>query len=355
MRLATRTFLWSILPFALLLAGSFYAVENRVLLKVRQNLQSSVKQTQESLASMRSRTEQRDSRVLRVVSQNPALKAGVQLMLGDRRDPQARATLEDQLLEIGGELSFDFLLVSDGAGASLAAVMSQDGRLKTLDLSRQQPPREGYFTSAGRTFQVTSVPIDEGNENLGALSVGERFDLSAVPGTAVLMREGRIVETNAAGVPLAEAEAGLRNCGENSECEIRLGGATYISMPMQRETSADGYAVRSLESLDAATGPIQAELHRVFLFAGLGALAAAVLVSGLSSRSIVRPISGVIDRLRESAKTGELPVFDGSKERIQEIRDLTESFNRAAASIRDGQQPARWMLAIRIPPGTAGV
>jgi putative nucleotidyltransferase with HDIG domain len=338
MRFATRTFLWSILPFAVLLAGSFYAVQNRVLLKVRENLQSSVKQTQESLASMRSRTEQRDSRVLRVVTQNPALKAGVQLMLGDQSDPQTRATVEDQLLEIGGELGFDFLLVSDGTGAPLAAVMFQDGRLKPLDLSRQQPPRQGYFTSDGRTFQVTSVPIDEGNENLGALSVGERFDLSAVPGTAVLMREGRIVETNAAGVPLAEAEAGLRSCGENSECEIRLNGATYISTPMQGETSADGYAVRSLESLDAATGPIQAELHRVFLFAGLGALAAAVLVSGLSSRSIVRPISGVIDRLRESAKTGELPVFDGSKERIQEIRDLTESFNRAAASIRDGQQ-----------------
>jgi putative nucleotidyltransferase with HDIG domain len=338
MRLATRTFLWSILPFAVLLAGSFYAVQNRVLLKVRENLQSSVRQTQESLAIMRSRTEQRDSRVLRVVTQNPALKAGVQLMLGDRSDPQARATVEDQLLEIGGELGFDFLLVSDVTGAPLAAVMFQEGRLKALDLARQQPPRQGYFTSDGRTFQITSVPIDEGSENLGALSVGERFNLSAVPGTAVLMRNGKIVETNAAGLPLAEAESGLRGCGESSECEIRLGGATYVSTLMQGETAAGGYVVRSLESLDAAMGPIQAILRRVFLFAGLGALAAAVLVSGLSSRSIVRPISGVIDRLHESAKTGELPVFDGSKERIQEIRDLTESFNRAAASIRDGQE-----------------
>jgi putative nucleotidyltransferase with HDIG domain len=342
MRLATRTFLWSILPFAVLLAGSFWAVQNRVLLKVREKLQSSVKQTQESLASMRSRTEQRDGRVLRVVSQNPALKAGVQLMLGDRSDPQARATLEDQLLEIGGELDFDFLLVSDGAGTPLAAVMLQEGRLKALDLSQQQPPRQGYFTSGGRTFQVTSVPIDEGRENLGALSVGERFDLSAVPGPAVLMRDGKIVETNAPSLPLAEAESSMRGCGESSECEIRLGGEIYLSTLMQSETqgetAAGGYVVRSLESLDAATGPIQAVLRRAFLFSGLGALAAAVLVSGLSSRSIVRPISGVIDRLHESAKTGELPLFDGSKERVHEIRDLTESFNRAAASIRDGQE-----------------
>jgi putative nucleotidyltransferase with HDIG domain len=342
MRFATRTFLWSILPFAVLLAGSFWAVQDRVLLKVRERLQSSVQQTQASLANMRSQTAQRDRRVLRVVSQNPALKAGVQLMLGDRRDPQARRTVEDQLLEIGGELGFDFLLVSDGAGAPLAAVMLQEGRLKALDLSQQQPPRQGYFTSGGRTYQVASVPIDEGNENLGALSVGERFDLSAVPGPAVLLRYGKIVETNTPGLPLAEAEAGLRRCGENSECEIRLGGETYISTPMQGEahgeSAAGGYTVRSLESLDAATGSIQAILRRVFLLAGLGALAAAVLVSGLSSRSIVRPISGVIDRLHESAKSGELPLFDGGKERIHEIRDLTESFNRAAASIQDGQE-----------------
>jgi len=338
MRFATRTFLWSILPFAALLAGSFWAVQDRVLLKVRERLQSSVKQTQASLASMRSQTEHRNSQLLRAVSQNPALKAGVQLVLGARRDPVARRTLEDQLLEIGGELGFDFLLVSDGAGAPLAAVMRQEGKLRALDLSQQQPPRQGYFTTAGRTYQVASVPIDEGRENLGSLSVGERFDLSAVPGPAVLIHDGKIVETSrlsTPGLPLQEAESGLRNCGGDSECEIQLGGATYVSTPM--EIPAGGYEVRSLESLDAVTGQIQDILQNVFLVAGVGAMAVAVFVSGLSSRSIVRPISGVIERLHESAKTGELPLFDGGKERIHEIRDLAESFNRAAASIQDGQ------------------
>jgi putative nucleotidyltransferase with HDIG domain len=335
MRFATRTFLWSILPFAALLVGSFWEVQHRVFLGVREELKFSVKQTQASLAAMRLRTEQRDSRVLRVVTENPALKAVVQLMLGDRRDPQARRTVEEQLLEIGGDLGFDFLLVSDGAGSPLAAVLSQDGRLKALDLSSQPLPRQGYFTSAGRTYQVTSLPIDEGSENLGSLSVGERFDLSAVPSPAVLVRDGKIVEANTPGLPLEEAQSRLQACGETGECEIRLGGATYVSLPMQGEA---GYTVRSLENVDAAAAPIQAILSRVFLLAGLGALVAAVLVSGLASRSIVRPISAVVTRLRESAKTGELPRFDGSKERIHEIRELTESFNRAAAAIRDGQE-----------------
>lgn len=339
MRLATRSFLWSLLPFAVLLTGSFWAVQNRVVLKVREQMEASVKQTQSSLAGMRLRAEQRNRGVLRAVSENPALKAGVQLMLGNPGDPQARRTLEDQLQEIGSELDFEFLMASDGSGTPLAAVMLYEGRLKALDPSAQPAPRQGYFTSGSRTFYVTSVPIDEGSENLGELSVGEWLDLSAIPGTAVLVRDGRIVEANRSGLPLAEVEAALQPCGKDSECEIRLAGQTYISMPMQSgQEDAGGYAIRSLENLDAATGPMQAILRRVFLFAGLAALAAAVVVSGLSSRSIAGPIAGVVDRLHESAGTGELPQFDGAKQRIHEIRDLMESFNRAGSAIRDGQE-----------------
>jgi putative nucleotidyltransferase with HDIG domain len=344
-KLATRTFLWSLLPFVVLLIGSFWAARTRVLSKVREGLEVSVKQTQATLAKIRTRDDQRNSRLLRVVSQNPALKAVVQLMLGDRADAQARRTVEQQLVEIGEDLGFDYLLVSDGDGTPLAGSMLQDGRLKPLDLGKQQQPLQGYFTSAGRTYQVTSIPIDEGSENLGTLSVGERFDLSAVPGEAVLMRNGEIVESNTPGLPLKEAQAGLRGCPAEAECEIQLRGETYVSQPLEKisrveevsEGSGDGYQVRTLQSVDAATRDIQAALGRVFVFAGLGALAAAVLVSGLSSRSIVRPIAQVIARLHESARTGELPEFDSQRERIHEIRALTASFNQAAAAIRDGQ------------------
>jgi putative nucleotidyltransferase with HDIG domain len=350
-KLATRTFLWSLLPFAVLLIGSFWAAETRVLSKVREGLEISVKQTQATLAKIRARDGEHNSRLLRIVSQNPALKAVVQQLLGDRADAQARRTVEQQLAEIGEELGFDFLLVSDGDGTPLAGSMlepgsiTQEGRLQPLDLGKRPPPLQGYFTSAGRTYQVTSIPIDEGTENLGTLSVGERFDLSAVPGEAILMRKGEIVESNTPGLPLKEAQAGLRGCAADAECEIQLRGETYVSQPLEEvsqaeeasQGSGDGYQVRTLQSVDAATRDIQAVLRRAFALAGLGALAAAVLVSGLSSRSIVRPIAQVIARLHESARTGELPEFDSQRERIHEIRALTASFNQAAAAIRDGQ------------------
>ncbi len=53
MRLATRTLLWSILPFAGLLAVSFWAAQTLVLSAVRKDLRATVKDTQASVVRMR--------------------------------------------------------------------------------------------------------------------------------------------------------------------------------------------------------------------------------------------------------------------------------------------------------------
>jgi len=94
--------------------------------------------------------------------------------------------------------------------------------------------------------------------------------------------------------------------------------------------------LRSLRSLDAAAAPVQAVLRGVFLSAGLTALAGAIALSLFSSRSIVQPLAAVVTRLRESGKTGVLPEFPARERGVREIRELTDSFNHAAASIREG-------------------
>ena len=338
MKLATRTFLWSLLPFTILLIGSFWAVQARVLAQVRQGLEASVRQAQVSMANSTTQAAERNRHTLRIVSQNPALKAVVQLMLSDRKDAQAHRTVEQQLQEIGTELGFDFLLASDSDGVPLAGVMRQEGELRPLDLSVERPQFDGFFSAAGHTYQITSVPIDQGDENLGTLSVGEAFSLAAVPGAAVLTRNGRIVEINVAGVSADLIESALSGCALNASCDVQLRGETFVSQPIETNASASGYQLRSFQSVAAAAGSVQSVVRRVFLFEGLAVLLAAVFISAVSSRSIARPIANVIDRLHESARSGELPEFDSSRERVQEIRELTQSFNRAANAIREGRE-----------------
>ena len=113
MRFATRAFLWLFLPFAALLAGSFWAVRTAALSAVREALRTSVRDNQVTLVREREQSESRNSRILRVAAENPALKAGLQLLATERSaKAAARRTVEDQLSEICDTMGFDFLAVS---------------------------------------------------------------------------------------------------------------------------------------------------------------------------------------------------------------------------------------------------
>jgi HD-GYP domain-containing protein (c-di-GMP phosphodiesterase class II) len=67
-------------------------------------------------------------------------------------------------------------------------------------------------------------------------------------------------------------------------------------------------------------------------------LLAALVMSAVSSRSIVKPIAALVDRLRESEKTGVLPEFRVLATSIQEIGELAESFNHAGAAIQEARR-----------------
>ncbi len=157
---------------------------------------------------------------------------------------------------------------------------------------------------------------------------------------AVLLHGGTVVDLTAPGANKSEAEAALQKCLPGAECEPRIGGETYMSVPLDSapaEGPDGGFTLRSLRSLDAAAAPVQVVLRRVFLSAGLTALVGAIALGAFSSRSIVRPLAAVVSRLRESGKTGVLPEFATNERGVREIRELTDSFNHAAASIREGQ------------------
>jgi putative nucleotidyltransferase with HDIG domain len=119
---------------------------------------------------------------------------------------------------------------------------------------------------------------------------------------------------------------------------MQLLGDAYLSLPMNSMYLGDGYLLRSVQNLEAASRPVQTDLRRVFLITGLGALLAALTLGALSSRSIVQPIAAVVARLRESERSGVIAEFGQNFAPVQEIRELTQSFDRAAAGIRQGRE-----------------
>ncbi len=333
MRFRTRAFLLCFVPFALLLTGSFWAIQRTVKATVRNGLRTSLRDSHLAVARSRARSDLRNSRFLRIAGENASLKAGLQLLASLPGDAAARRTVEDQLQDLCQQMGFDFLMVSGVDKTPLAGVLRQDNQITPfLELPRDRG--EALVTVGGTVYQVASVPVDQGNENLGFLSVGEKFDFTGFSTPAVLIRNGSVLLSSIPGVASPEVERALRSCSGQGECDLRLAGAQYISLPLDQ---GSGYVLRSLQNVDAASMAVQLVLNRVFLTAGVALIVVAFFCSVFSSRSIVKPITAMIEHLRNSDDTGLLPEFRGEPSSIREIRDLTSSFNHAAVAVREGR------------------
>ncbi len=338
-RFQTRAFLICFVPFALLLASSFWMVQRFVQLTVRDGLHTSLRQSQVAIANIHTKADLQNSRFLKVAGENTALKAGMELLLTHPRSVEARSTVEDQLRELGERMGFDFMLISAVDGTPLAGVVRPGkphsearGQLVPLDLTLLDRSQSGFQMLLGRTIQVASVPMDENDENIGVLSVGEYFDFSDLTTQVALVHNGKVINSNLPHVTVSELERALTICKEPVECDLRLNGTNWISLPM--ETYSGGFKLLSFENVDQATGPIQTKLHKLFLTLACICVLVAFFCSVGSSSSIVKPIAGVVSHLRNAVRTGKLPELEVQPSSILEIRELAEIYNRAAVSVR---------------------
>jgi putative nucleotidyltransferase with HDIG domain len=341
MRFATRTFLSSFIPFAVLLAVSFWAIRAAVMETVRDGLRASVRDNEVALAREQARNEGRNRKLLEGIGENPSLKAGLQLLATEGgATEQARNTVQDQLSEICDSLSFDFIMVSGASGEPLAAVVRYAGGFAPVNLMRLHPPEQGFFSADGRLYEVTSVPIREADAQVATLTVGGRFDISRFGVPAVLLHDGAVIAAQMRDLAPAQIEAAVAACSPSADCNLRIQDRQYLSLPLARPGGSgnDGYSLRSLQNVDAASAPLQTVLRKLFLVAGFLALAAMLGISALSSRSIARPLVDVVTHLRLSAATGELPEFPENHGGAHEIRDLTQGFNNAARAVHESRE-----------------
>ena len=335
--LRTRAFVLCFLPFATLLTSSFWMIQRFVQSTVREGLHTSLRESQVAIANIHTKGDLQNNRFLRVAGENTSLKAGIELLIENPRSTDARSTVEDQLRELGEHMGFDFMLVSAPNGTPLAGVARQGstkervGQLVPLNASRLDRDTSGFLLLDGRIFQVASVPVDVNDENIGVLSVGEFFDFSDLSTQVVLVHNGTVIETNVPNISKSELDSALTACKPQSECDLRLSGTNWISLPM--ESYGSGYTLLSLDNVDLATRPIQAKLHRLFLVLAGASVLIALLCSLGSSSSIVNPIAAVVSHLRNAVRTGKLREIESHPSSIVEIQELADIYNQAALSV----------------------
>ena len=341
-RFRTHAFFLCFVPFAMLLAGSFWTVQRFVQSTVRDGMHASLREGQAAMAAIRANGDLQNSHSLRLASENSALKAGMQQLLTDRKGEAARRTVEAQLRELGEQMGFDFMLVSAADGSPLAGVVRQPksdsrrGQLVSLDTDLLYHSDADLRVLGGRILHVASITVDENDEDIGALSVGKYFNLSDIASPVALVHNEKVISSNIPQVRLDEMEQALARCKDQSECDVRLKGSSWIAMPIQSYGS--GYTLLNFESVDEATASIQSTLHNLFLTLAIICVLLALLCSIASSNSIVKPIATVVSHLRSAARTGVLPELEGQSPSILEIRELIEIYNRAAASVRESSE-----------------
>ena len=336
--LRTRAFLLCFLPFAFLLLGSFWMVRQLVDSAVRNGLRAELRERQVALATVHSEGALHNSRFLRVAGENSALKAGMVLLHAYPDNDNARRTVEDQLRDLGERMGFDLMVVSGPDGVPVAGVLrqsqsqSEGGQLVPLPPERLEAKDVGMQLLNGRLLEVASIEVDQSDENIGRLTLGEFVNLSSLSTPVVLVHNGQVVGSNFSEVLVSQMKTALAGCA-GPECDLRVAGHDWISLPM--ESYGGGYTLLSLEDVDKATAPIQRRLNVLFGTLALAAVLAALLSSFGSSRSIARPIAAVVAHQRNAVSTGQLPELEEQTSSILEIRELAEIYNRAVTSVRD--------------------
>ncbi len=349
MRFRTRAFLLCFVPFALLCAAGFRLAQSLVESAVRSQLLDNLRASQLALKDAQQKADLQNSRFLASEAESPDLRSEMLALLSDSPRDNARAPVEDRLRAVGDQMGFDLLFVSAPDGAPLAGVVrepaagsNQTGQLVPLETGLVAQSGMGLIVFGGRMFQFVSAPVygeaaDNGETaDIGSLFAGRYFRLPQPDDPAVLIHDREVLDFNFDHVPEAQVQAAMNNCAGRQECDFRMGGANWIAVPMQQ--LGGGYTLWKLENVDEATAPIRKSLRSLFLIVELGSLFLAFLCSIVSSRSIEKPIAFVIAQLRNAEQSGVLPEAPLSLSSTTEVRELMESYARAAVSARNARQ-----------------
>ena len=340
--LEMRAFLFAFVPMGLTLVLSFVVVSRAVESRIKDRLRASLQETEMLISRRESASSAQVYRSLSTLSENSSLKAGIGLLRENgepRFQEQARETLARQLERMGGSLGFELLLFEDSLDQPVIGIVgSQRSRF-----TPQSEPVEILAPSLVRVrnklYEAVSVPINNGTENLGTLIVGNEFDIRSWSefGKTALIQNGRVLLTTFADGSIGDAERQVHeNCVSTAvECEVRIGGETYLSMPTRQETFKDGVRLLSFQSIDAATADFTRSFQGLFPLIGGGGVLLVFLSSAMGARLIAGPLVKLLNQLRREGSAGGFTAALDTNYRAAEVNELAMEFSRAAGAVRE--------------------
>jgi putative nucleotidyltransferase with HDIG domain len=331
--LTTRGFLCSFLALSAALAAGYLMVSEAIRLHVRETLKQSLYEQQEALDRQAAASNRDLMRTVGALAETSGLKAAISLSReignGSARASaedriEARNTVQAQLQEMAKLTGLGFLAVLEPDGALVAAT----GKA-TADLGRCS-----LCSVDGRLYETLAVPVNQGDENLGSLILGRRFSLPRdnAGGRSALLHDGAVADTT------LPAAGNLASCSGPSACVVEIANEHWLALPVRKFAASDGYALFSLQPLDAKTREFTRAAAGNFALVGCAALAITCLFSLWISRSVVRPLHALIGQLRDTEQQGRLPQTFSADSTTTEVHLLASAINRAARAVHDANE-----------------
>jgi HD-GYP domain-containing protein (c-di-GMP phosphodiesterase class II) len=254
---------------------------------------------------------------------------------------QARRTVQAQLRELVSTLDYDLTVVVDSNGKPIAALLEQGESDIQLDSLPQPAIPHAILKVRDRLYETTMVPINMGNENLGNLIVGRKFDFGSLNrfGYAALF-DGEQILLSSFPLQSGVLQSSIASqCGGKLEsCELEVDGLTFLILSVERVHLGAPYRLFTFQPIDSALEQFTRGFKPAFLLIGACGVLTVLMLSIAVSHSVSRPLTDLVTHLRDSEKTGELSPNFHTTSSTKEVNHLAEALNRAAGSVRESQQ-----------------
>lgn len=340
--LTTRAFLFSFVPVCLVLIVTFVALSAVVEKRVKEEMRDSLQKSEELVARANAECSRRVGQFITVLSESAGLKAAIGLLHENPASPaaavQVRATIEAQLREMHDMVGYDLLAITDWKGRVVAAVEYAGGKPRTLESLPEIPSEPTLVDTEGVLYELTTTPINIGDEQVGNLRLGSQFDISRyhLAGDIALLHNGHIVRGTfpPSAWPALESEVHNHCHALTAECEISRQGETVLVLPVEESNLGEGYKLLAFRSLDQAVGDFTAGWVGVLVKVGIGGVILALLFTLVTSRSVSKPLRDLVKQLQQGEKTNQFPERITAGDGVGELNLLAETFNRVAAAER---------------------